>query len=61
VPSDSGIIYPARRDGFGPAAGGGDVHVTVEVRGTVIAERDLAERVRAELLKLKRRNTSIGL
>jgi len=47
--------------GASPLGGGGPVYVTVNVAGSVIAERDLAETVRRELLLLKNRNYSTGL
>jgi len=47
--------------GASPLGGGGPVNVTVNVAGSVIAERDLAETVRRELLLLKNRNYSTGL
>lgn len=65
VPRDSGIIYPARRDGFGAAAGtaaGGEIYIDkIIVEGSVLSARGLAEDVRRELLKVKRRNLETGL
>lgn len=45
--------------GVGSSRGGGNVYVTVQ--GSVIAERDLAETLRTELVKIKNRNTTTGL
>lgn len=53
VPSVNGSIVPA--------GSGGGGSVVINVAGTVIAERDLAQIIREQLLELKRRNGSVGL
>ena len=39
---------------------GGDVHVHVNVEGSVVAERDLAQRLRQELIRTSRRTVDLG-
>ena len=39
---------------------GGDVHVHVTVQGSVVAERDLAQRIRQELIRTSRRTVDLG-
>ncbi|MDE2766636.1 MAG: hypothetical protein OXI70_00915 [Chloroflexota bacterium] len=39
---------------------GGDVHVYVNVEGSVVAERDLAQRLRQELIRTSRRTVDLG-
>ena len=53
IPSVSGSIVPA-------GAGGGGA-VVINVAGSVITERDLAQKIREILLESKRRNGSVGL
>ncbi|KPV54676.1 hypothetical protein SE17_02295 [Kouleothrix aurantiaca] len=53
VPSVSGTIVPA-------GAGGGST-VVINVAGSVISERDLAQTIREQLLASKQRNGSVGL
>jgi TP901 family phage tail tape measure protein len=48
-------VVPLRSAGVTP------ITVNISVAGSVIAERDLAARVREELLRLGRRNLSVGL
>jgi len=60
VPDVSGVILPARRDGFGAAAGG-DVYIDkIVVQGSVMTARGLAEDVRQELIRTMKRNGSVG-
>lgn len=44
-----------------PAGGGGGMNVVVNVAGSVIAERDLAQTLRRELLMIQDRNYSTGI
>ena len=39
---------------------GGEVHVHVTVQGSVVAERDLAQRIRQELIRTSRRTVDLG-
>ena len=39
---------------------GGDVHVHLNVEGSVVAERDLAQRLRQELIRTSRRTVDLG-
>lgn len=52
VPQAAGRIVPNA---------GGNVYVTVNVQGSVVAERDLAETVRTQLLRIQARNGRTGL
>lgn len=45
----------------GGAIGGGGLNLTVIVQGSVLSERDLAERLRQQLVEFKRYNGSTGL
>ncbi len=38
----------------------GDVHVHLNVEGSVVAERDLAQRLRQELIRTSRRTVDLG-
>lgn len=51
-------IIPAGRQSAGQSI---NITMTVNVQGSVTAERDLAETVRRELLRVKSRNTNTGL
>ena len=53
VPSVNGTIIPA--------GAGGSGSIVINVAGSVISERDLAQTIREQLLEFKRRNGSVGL
>ena len=50
-------VIPLPRGG---GVSGGDVTVTVNVAGSVVAERDMVERIRVALLEIHRRNGALG-